>query len=57
MAMPQKNELLTSSPCHHEKSYGQDAAVGQAQNTGSKRVVGCLMRGIKEEARRLRWID
>lgn len=57
MATPQKNESLTSSPCDHEKSYGQGAAAGQAQNTGSKRAVGCLMRGIKEEARRLRWID
>lgn len=57
MAMPQKNESLTSSASDHEKSYGQGAAVGRTRNTGSKRAVGCLMRGIKEEARRLRWID
>lgn len=57
MATPQKNESLTSSPCDREKSYGQGAAAGQAQTTGSTRAEGCLMRGIKEEARRLRWID
>lgn len=39
------------------KTYGRSATAGQAANMANNRAVGCLMRGIKAEARRLRWMD
>lgn len=46
--------LLAVSPC---ESDDRGVALGRAEHMGSGWVLGWLMRGSREEARRLRWID